>query len=317
MFDEFLRKAADLRSRGERFAFATVVRFDGSASGKPGDKAIIYPDGRIWGWIGGGCTQPAVIKEALKCMEDGEPRFVRISPPPRPKSEPRIVAYTMTCHSGGTLDVYIEPVLPKPQLVIFGRSQVARYLAKLGSAMDFSVTVLAKGANRDDFPSVDMIQGSMELPVDRSMAKAYVVVSTQGDADEEALEAALRTDARYVAFVASRTKAQKVFEYLSAEGITSDQLGRVHSPAGLQIGAVTPEEIALSILAEIVQIRRRKAHAANEPSEVDVEDPVCGMKVNTNRAEHFSKLGSQTFYFCCNGCKQQFDSQPANYSRSA
>jgi xanthine dehydrogenase accessory factor len=311
MFDEFLKKAADLRSRGESFAIATVVRFDGSISGKPGDKAIIYPDGRIWGWVGGGCTQPAVIKEALKSLDDGEPRFVRISPPPKPKAEPRIVDYTMTCHSGGTLDVYIEPVLPKPELVIFGRSPVARHLAALANNMNLSVTVLAEGASRDDFPNADVIRASIQAPA-AFRSKPYVVVSTQGELDEEALEAALGLNAMYLGFVASRRKAQKVFDYLRAKGIASDQLSKVHSPAGLNIGALAPEEIALSILAEIVQVRRSKPRlelvAAGEN-----KDPVCGMIVNPAGAKYRSEQGGHIFFFCSGGCKQQFESDPAKY----
>jgi xanthine dehydrogenase accessory factor len=314
MFDEFLTKAKELRSQGEPFAVATVVRFDGSISGKPGDKAIIYSDGRIWGWIGGGCTQPAVIKEALKSLADGEPRFVRISPPPKPKSEPRIVDYTMTCHSGGTLDVYIEPVLPKPKLVIFGRSAVARYLAALASAMNFSVAIFADGANRDDFPNADIVQDAIQVPDERMAAQAYLVVSTQGEGDEEALAAALRTNAPYISFIASRAKSRKVFEYLRDQGITSDQLSRVHSPAGLNIGAVAPEEIALSILAEIVQIRRAtQPIQTSTTSEREFKDPVCGMTVNATGAKYQLEWRGVTYYFCCSGCKQQFEKKPTNY----
>ena len=314
MFDEFLRKAVELRSQGKSFAMATVVRFDGSISGKPGDKAIIYPDGRIWGWIGGGCTQPAVIKEALKSLHDGEPRFVRISPPPKPKSEPRIVDYTMTCHSGGALDVYIEPVLPKPQLVIFGRSAVARYLAALASAMNFSVAIFAEGANRDDFPKADIVQHAIQVPDEQLAGNAYVVVSTQGEGDEEALAAALRTNAPYVSFVASRAKSRKVFEYLRDQGITSDQLSRVHSPAGLNIGAVAQEEIALSILAEVVQIRRAKQPPRMTTTlQREFKDPVCGMTVDANGAKHHLEWRGVTYYFCCSGCKEQFEKKPANY----
>jgi len=314
MFDEFLTKAAELRSEGKSFALATVVRFDGSISGKPGDKAIIYPDGRIWGWIGGGCTQPAVVNEALKSLEDGEPRFVRISPPPKPKSEPRIVDYTMTCHSGGTLDVYIEPVLPKPRLIIFGRSAVARYLAALASNMNFAVAVIAEGANREDFPNADMLRTSIQVPEDEFAAKAYLVISTQGEDDEEALSAALQTTAPYVAFVASRAKARKVFEYLLGEGISSNQLSRVHSPAGLHIGAIAPEEIALSILAEIVQVRRTKLHVQTvSPLAAETNDPVCGMAVDASRAKHSSEWEGRIIHFCCSGCKEQFDRAPAKY----
>ena len=315
MFDEFLKKAGDLRSRGESFALATVVRFDGPISGKPGDKAIIYPDGRIWGWIGGGCTQPAVIEEALKSIHDGEPRFVRISPPPKPKSEPRIVDYTMTCHSGGTLDVYIEPVLPKPELVIFGRSPVAHYLAALANAMNFSVIVLAQGASHDEFPNADTVYAGLELPATRVTRTACVVVSTQGEGDEEALEAALRIDAWYVAFIASRGKAQKVFEYLTKQGISSDRLSSVHSPAGLNIGAVAPEEIAISILAEIVEVRRSKRKDEGAVRESSYTDPVCGMTVKTSHDVHISEREGRRFYFCCSGCKQQFDREPMKYLR--
>jgi xanthine dehydrogenase accessory factor len=133
MFDEFVNEAAQLLAKGEAFVTASVVRFQPPISGKPGDKAIIYADGKIWGWIGGGCAQPVVIKEALKALVDGRPRLVRISPTAAP--EEGIVDYTMTCHSGGTLDIYIEPVLPKPHIVILGRSPVAQTLARLGKAI--------------------------------------------------------------------------------------------------------------------------------------------------------------------------------------
>ncbi|MBV9268255.1 MAG: XdhC family protein [Acidobacteriaceae bacterium] len=309
-----MRKATELRSQGNSFAIATVVRFDGSISGKPGDKAIIYPDGRIWGWIGGGCTQPAVIKEALKSLADEEPRFVRISPPPKPKSEPRIVDYTMTCHSGGTLDVYIEPVLPRPHLILLGRSAVARYLAALANAMNFQVAIFAEGANREDFPNADLLHESIQVPEEVVAAKAYLVVSTQGEGDEEALAAALRTNAPYISFVASRAKSRKVFEYLRDQGITADQLSRVHSPAGLNIGAVAPEEIALSILAEIVQIRRARLPVETKIApERELKDPVCGMNVNAMGAMHHFEWHGITYYFCCISCKQEFEKQPANY----
>src|SRR5580700_4838030 len=134
MFDDFLQKAADLRSRSEAFAIATVVRFEGPISGKTGDKAIVDSSGRIWGWIGGGCAQPTVIKEALKALVDAKPRLVRISPSPNPTAQDGVLEYAMTCHSGGAVDIFIEPVLPKPQILILGRSAVAQALARLGAA---------------------------------------------------------------------------------------------------------------------------------------------------------------------------------------
>src|ERR1700741_4935899 len=137
MLDQFLQKTTELLARGESFVTATVVRCQAPTSGKPGDKAIVHTDGKLWGWIGGGCAQPVVIKEALKALADAQPRLVRISPSSSP--EEGIVDYTMPCHSGGTLDIYIEPVLPKPHILILGRSPVAKTLARLGKGLGYSV----------------------------------------------------------------------------------------------------------------------------------------------------------------------------------
>src|SRR6516164_10946004 len=156
MFDEFLNKAAELLAKGEPFVTASVVRFQAPISGKPGDKAIVFRDGKIWGWIGGGCSQPVVIKEALKSLADGQPRLVRISP--TAAAEEGIVDYTMTCHSGGTLDIYIEPVLPKPHVLILGRSPVAQTLAKLAKTIGYAVAVAAPNADRDTFPDADTLE---------------------------------------------------------------------------------------------------------------------------------------------------------------
>jgi xanthine dehydrogenase accessory factor len=315
MFDEFLSKATELRSRGESFAVATVVRYEGTISGKPGDKAIIYPNGELWGWIGGGCAQPAVVKESLQALQDGAPRLIRVSPSTPVDPVPGIVHHPMTCHSGGTLDIYIEPVLAKPQIVILGRSLVAQTLARLGKAIDFSVSVIAPGATCENFPDADVIREQLELS-DRELApRSYIVVSTQGESDEEALEIALATRARYIAFVASKNKAEKVFEYLRAKGIPSGELSRIHAPAGVPIGAVSPEEIAVSVLAEIVQAGRSKPEVAAAPpaQRTEATDPVCGMTVDTDRAKHRSEYEGESFYFCCARCKQTFDLNPAQY----
>jgi len=315
MFDEFLNKAAELRRRGESFAVALVVRFEAPISGKPGDKAIIYPDGRIWGWIGGGCSQPIVIKEALKALAEGTPRLVRITPSPSPSSEDGVVDYTMTCHSGGSLDIFIEPVLPKPHVVILGRSLVAQTLAGLAKAIHFAVSVVAPGASRENFPTVDAIYGEIDLTKISITRQTYLVVATQGEYDEEALEQAVSVEASYVAFVVSKTKAQKIFEYLRGRGVTAESLSHVRAPAGLQIGAVSPEEIAISILAEIVQVGRSKPEHKAAPSlpflTPEAKDPVCGMTVNPATAKHKSEYQGRMFYFCCAGCKQTFDQGPA------
>ena len=321
MFDRFLNKAAELLAKGEPFVTASVVRFQAPISGKPGDKAIIFADGKMWGWIGGGCAQPVVIKEALKALADGKPRLVRISPTAAP--EDGIVDYTMTCHSGGTLDIYIEPVLPKPHILMFGRSPLAQTLARLGKTVGYRISVVAPGADREQFPEVDLLQTESKLDELKIGRETFIVVSTQGEGDEEALEQAARTNAAYVAFVASKVKAQKVFEYLREAGVPSERVSQIRAPAGLDIHASTPEEIAVSILAEIIQLRGNRAKPVAEPKKStqpvlnqEARDPVCGMLVNVSGAKYKSERTGSEVYFCCAGCKQAFDRQPEKYTLS-
>jgi xanthine dehydrogenase accessory factor len=318
MFDRFLNKAAELLARGEPFVTASVVRFQAPISGKPGDKAIIFADGRMWGWIGGGCAQPVVVKEALKALADGKPRLVRISPSAAP--EAGIVDYTMTCHSGGTLDIYIEPVLPKPHLLILGRSPIAQTLARLGKAIHYRVSVAAAGADQEQFPDVDHLQTDLNLDGAKISPETFVVVSTQGESDEEALQQAAGTTAGYVAFVASKVKAQKVFESLREAGVDSDRVSQIRAPAGLDLRAASPEEIAVSVLAEIIQVRGSRAKPAVEPKKdalllnKEARDPVCGMMVDISEAKYRSERNGSNVYFCCAGCKQSFDRQPEKYA---
>jgi xanthine dehydrogenase accessory factor len=317
MFDQFLSKADELLANGEPFAIAVVVRFQAPISGKPGNKAIIFPDGEIWGWIGGGCAQPVVIKEALKALADGQPRLIRISPSSSP--EEGIVDYTMTCHSGGTLDIFIEPVLPKPHIVILGRSPVAVALARLGKAINYAVSVAAPGVARESFPDVDLLQMDFDLSELKIAPQTFIVVSTQGEGGEEALEKAVLSSAAHVAFVASKAKAAKILEFLKERGVSAARLSQVRAPAGLDIHASSPEEIAVSVLAEIVQLNGTRNVAAKAKKELPVatleaKDPICGMAVNVSSVKYKSEFHGNPFYFCCAGCKQTFDKQPARYA---
>lgn len=325
MLDQFLKQSAELLAKGETFAVATVVRCTPPTSGKPGDKAIIYADGKLWGWIGGGCAQPVVIREALKALADGKPRLVRITPAAE-GAEEGVVDYTMTCHSGGALDIYIEPMLPSPHIVILGRSPVARTLARLGRVAGFAVSVVAPELAAEDFADAEFIQEKdFNLSRLKITSCTYVVVSTQGEGDEEALQQAASSGAGYVAFVASKTKAAKVFDYLREKGVAGEKLSLIRAPAGLDLGAASPEEIAVSILAEIVQIRRAKTPAvtAKEAKEAGQEhpvekaeanDPICGMMVDKGKALYKSQYQGKWFYFCCAGCKQKFDQEPAKHA---
>ena len=314
MFDEFLTKAAELRRRGQAFATALVVRYEAPISGKPGDKAIIFEDGRIWGWIGGGCAQPTVVKEALAAIADGQPRLVRISPNPPAATPAGVVDYQMTCHSGGSLDIFIEPVLPKPHILILGRSAVAQSLARLGKAIHFAVSVVAPDADAENFPGADTVRAQLDLGPIRVTPQTYVVIATQGESDEEAIELAVTLGAPYVAFVASKNKAQKLFAGLRESGTRAELLDQVRVPAGLEIGAVSPEEIAVSILAQIVQAARSRTPApAPAPPKVEAKDPVCGMTVDPARARHQSVHQGVTYSFCCPHCKAAFDREPDRY----
>jgi xanthine dehydrogenase accessory factor len=322
MIDQFLSKAGELVAKGEPFAIAEVVHHVKPISGKAGDRAIVLSDGTIWGWIGGGCAQPTVVKEGLKALKDGRPRLVRISPNSSEKKsseEEGMVAYNMTCHSGGTLDIYIEPVLPKPHILILGRSPVGRALAKLARTINYTVTVAALHADRESYPDVDELLTDLDLKGIRIRPQTFIVVSTQGEDDEDALEKALQTRASYVAFVASRAKAAKVIQSLAERGIEKARLEQVRAPAGLDIQARSQEEIAVSILAEIIQLGRsqttvQREEQANPPDQKTLRDPICGMSVDIVRAKYSSDFEGRTFYFCCAGCKQTFDKQPDKYA---
>ncbi|HYX52462.1 MAG TPA: XdhC family protein [Candidatus Limnocylindrales bacterium] len=330
MFHEFMEKSTELLARGERFAVATVVRCQAPSSGKPGDKGIILADGSLWGWIGGGCAQPAVVKEGLKALADGRPRLVRISPSAGDAGE-GVVDYSMTCHSGGELDIYIEPVLPLPHVVIVGRSPVAQALAQLAGTIGYRVEVVADEVSAENFGSAQVHRDSdFKLSGLRITPQTFVVVSTQGHGDEEALEQAAQSEARYVAFVASKTKSAKVFDYLESRGAAQTKLDRIKAPAGLNINAATPQEIAVSILAEIVQVRGSGMQSVPQPKtavpaqaqhaspmltvlNTEALDPICKMTVDTTKAKHKSEYHGKWFYFCCAGCKQKFEAQPEQY----
>jgi xanthine dehydrogenase accessory factor len=237
---------------------------------KAGAKAIIRPDGTIVaGWIGGGCARGAVLKAAREALADGEPRMVSVQPENllaelgvKPGENRDGVRFASNlCPSKGTMDIFVEPVLPHPSLLILGASPVALSLATQARQLGYHVTVAAPAADLIAAPDADMLIGSFEFG-ELHHAKRFVVVSTQGKGDEAALRAALSTEANYHAFVGSRRKMAALRDKLIAEGIDASAIDRVKAPAGLDLGAITPEEIAMSILAEITVERRRGQRAA-------------------------------------------------------
>jgi xanthine dehydrogenase accessory factor len=316
MFEDFFAKAAALRSEGCPFAVAVVVRVQSPASGKPGDKAIIQANGEIYGWIGGGCVQTIVIQEALRIINKGEAKLIRIASSPEPKPEYGVINHRMQCQSGGAMDIYVEPELQAPQLLIFGRTAVAQALCKFGKAMGYLVIVAALDPDPRLFSDADRLLQMQDVRNVNFTRETFIVVATQGENDEQALEEALLATASYVAFVASPAKALKVLQLLAGKGVVADALKRVKAPAGLDIGAVGPEEIAISILAQII-LQRRSNQAPNRseiadetPQITKVTDPICGMTVDPATCGHSSEYNGSVYYFCCAGCKQEFDEGP-------
>jgi len=254
------------KETGEPFALATVVRTVAATAAKAGAKAVILPDGTITeGWIGGGCARAAVVKAAKDALADGKSRLVSVQPPDaldeqglQPGEEKGGVRFAKNmCPSQGTMDIFVEPVLPRPQVVICGSSPVAVAVADLARRTGFTVTVCAPAAEQPSFAEADRRIEGYALPVGEAGSR-YVVVSTQGRGDEAALLAALAVDVDYVAFVGSRRKAEVLKTTLLERGVTPERLARLKAPAGLDLGAITPDEIAISILAEIVATRRAK-----------------------------------------------------------
>lgn len=258
MFSEFLQMTQKLYAEKEAFAIAMVVRREVPSSGKPGDKAVIKANGELMGWVGSRHIQDVVIKESLLAIQDGKPRLVRISPSSTLKPVKGMIDYKTNDQSGGIVEVYIEPVLPQPHIIIMGKSHVAMALCKIAKAMDYAVSTIGKGVDPVMFPDADVLLETSELTDEMLKPHTFIVVCTQGEADELALENALRTSVPYVAFVASPRKAKGVFKYLQEAGIPFERLQQVKTPAGLDIHAKTPEEVAVSILAEIINVLRKE-----------------------------------------------------------
>ncbi|HXH41672.1 MAG TPA: NTP transferase domain-containing protein [Thermoanaerobaculia bacterium] len=280
------------------YVVATVVRAERPTSAKAGDKAIIAVDGTLTGWIGGSCSHDIVVRNALEALREGKPRFLSLSattPGPRREGATEV---SMQCYSGGALDIFIDPQLPKPKIVVVGSEPVARALARLAEVMQFQVTAV-------DEPRLPAF----------SEGDTSIVIATHGRYDEEAIEQAVRTNASYIALVASRKRAGAILEILRQRGIDVD---RVKAPAGLDIGAKTAEEIALSILAEIVQQRRMAKMEATEPDmEAEAIDPICGMTVTIKGARHSLEHEGRRFYFCGAHCQRTFEQDPHRYAHVA
>lgn len=274
-----LAEAGRLAAEGKPFALATVVNVERPASARRGDHAIVTPDGALAGWVGGACTEPTVIREALAALADGEARLVRVEE---------------VCASEGTIEVLVEPQLPTPLVAAIGDSPAARMLGRLAETVGWRF--------------------SRELD---ETADA-VVVASMGQADEDALEAALAGDAGYIGLVASAKRGSAVLADLRGRGLDEETLARVRCPAGLDLGPSSQEEIAVAIIAELVAWRHTKPGSTVELVErVEADDPVCGMTVSIAGARELVAHEGRTYYFCGPGCRRRFEADPARYLATA
>jgi xanthine dehydrogenase accessory factor len=301
-----LEQAGELTRRGEAFALATVVWRQGPSSGQQGSRAIITEAGELRGWIGGACAEPAVIREAQRVIAEGAPQLLLLGSPEQfgaavPEG---MTVVPISCQSEGALEVYIEPVLPAPHLVVVGRSPMAHTVADLARALGWRTEVV----DGPDFTAAHASERSM------------VIVATQGHYDEEAVEQAVAARPAYLGLVGSRRRGAAVLGYLAERGVPQAQLDRVHTPAGLDLGKTTHQEIAVAILAELVQLRASGALGSDRPAQTaraqppaQATDPVCGMAVTADATGRPLEHDGVTYYFCSAGCRRAFEQDPAAY----
>lgn len=298
---ELLELAGDLSRRHQPFLVATVVWARGPSSGKRGSTAIIQRDGSVTGWIGGACAAPVVAREAREAMVDGKARllFLGTHEDIAGIDRPDVVKVPISCTSEGALEVFLEPSLPQPHLVVTGSSPAVDTLVSLATTLEWRV---------------DRVDDELDMP--EVAGSTAIVIATQGHYDEPAVEAALSTEAGYIGLVASTKRAETVLGYLRDRGFTEAQLERVIAPAGLDLGHIAHREIGVSIIADLV--RRRAAGELSGwpiPSEEPhvAIDPVCGMEVEVATARWISEYEGETHYFCAPGCKAAFEKEPAEF----
>jgi len=303
---DVLERAGELTRQGQAFALATVVWRQGPSSGQQGSRAIITESGELHGWIGGACAEPVVVREARQVIAEGVSRLLLLGTSEQfgAAVPDGMTVVPISCQSEGALEVYIEPVLPTPHLVVVGRSPMAHTLADLATALGWRAALI----DGPDFSTADVNERSM------------VVIATQGHSDEEAVEQAVAARPAYLGLVGSSRRGASVLGYLADRGVPKDQLDRVRVPVGLDLGRTSHKEIAVAILAELVQLRASGAlGGAGSPLGVgqaepaEAVDPVCGMTVTADSSGHPLEHEGVIYYFCRADCRREFGKDPAAY----
>jgi xanthine dehydrogenase accessory factor len=287
---EVYARAAALTAAGQPFAVATVTWRRGPSSGKGGSKALVHPDGAVEGWLGGACAQPTVVRHALEALQDGQPRLLVLG---ELDDRPGVTQVPMACSSEGAMEVFVDPVLPAPDVWVVGDSPAVHTLAELARVLGWSAHLVGD-----------------ELELAGVGPASAVVVATQGHYDEPAVHAALATPARYVGLVASGKRAATVRAWLAGQGVDDEQLARLRAPAGLDLGATGHTEIAVAVLAELVALRAAPGGSGAQVSLPEsAVDPICGMIVDVGTARFVSQDGPDRVYFCAAGCQQTWESR--------
>jgi xanthine dehydrogenase accessory factor len=298
-----LEVAVELAEKGEEFVLATVVWRAAPSSGKEGSRAVITADGKVFGFIGGACAEPVLLREASEALRNREPRLLLLGTDDEPNHVPAgMTVVPISCQSDGALQIFVEPVLSVPHLVVIGRSPMSNTLVQLAQSLDWRV---------------ELIDGP-DFGVEIADKKSIVVVATQGNGDEEVLETALAIDPVYVGVVASRKRGEHLIGYLKDRGVSEEKLKKVRVPIGLDLGKTSHREVAVSVLAELVKLRSAGelnigAAVSTTKVEETAIDPVCNMTVAANEKSRPFVHDAQTYYFCCPGCRATFEKEPAEY----
>ena len=321
MLDEkLLATLEELKRQDRRAAVAVVVNRKVPTSGKPGDKALITEEGEVFGWIGGGCTKGIVIKEAVASFKDHKPRLVKIVPGTATETDQQgVKTYNMMCQSEGAVEVYIEPIMQATKIFIFGRSHIAKALCEIGSAAGYEIHVVSDLSEHEMFPAARQFRALSDFQVSEIGSRDFAVVCTQGEDDEKSLKAAVSSGAKYVSFVSSRKKANSIFMTLKKAGVAIEDLASVKTPAGLDLNAKSPQDVAISILAQIVQEKQAVGEGDNEGQAFqELNDdlyinPVCKIPIQKSTAKYVLEHKGEKVYFCCDGCKVSFEKEPDAY----
>jgi xanthine dehydrogenase accessory factor len=321
-----------LGSEDKAFVLVGVLRTEGPTAIKAGNKAIILSDGTVEGWIGGHCTEDEIVSTARDCLKDGTTRYLNLT----------------TCQ-GGRMDVYLEPYLPKRSLVIFGHVPIVEALLRLAKTLNFNVIIVDKNSSKEKFPEADIVDtaipehSSHSSFFGKSVDNTFAVIATMGDFDAQHALTLCELGLPYIGIVAGKKRATELISFLKAKNISEQQISKIRSPAGIYIRAVTAEEIALSIMAEIVEFARASTTTelqtmyaftvkeqrssighSNSTSKADVAtetrtdqtiyiDPVCGMTVDSSALFHSRSPEGAEVYFCCEECKLTYELNPQKY----